>query len=106
LGRIRGLPRLAALPLRNTFRSFGRVVLTEITLIGAGALFLTVLSTGSSVTYTITSSMDSFGYDVMLILKKPQRINQIIPLLESRPSVDHAEMWIWLDAKAKVPGAT
>jgi len=106
LGRIHGLPRLAALPLRNTFRSLGRVMLTEITLIGAGALFLTVLSTGSSVTGTITSAMDSFGFDILLIFKDPQRINEITSLLETQPSVDHVEVWIWQDAKAKIPGAT
>jgi putative ABC transport system permease protein len=106
LGQIRGLPRLAALPLRNTFRSFGRVVLTQITLVGAGALFLTVLSTGNSVTNTIISAMDSFGFDIMLVFKNPQRITEIIDLAESRSSVEHAEMWIWRDSTARVPGTT
>lgn len=106
LSRIHGLPRLAALPLRNTFRSLGRVVLTEVTLIGAGAFFLTVLSTGSSVTQTISSAMDSFGYDIVLVFKNPQRIDRIISLVESRENVSHAEMWIWQDATAKVPGTS
>jgi len=29
LGKIRGLPRLVAMPLRNTFRRMGRLTLTE-----------------------------------------------------------------------------
>src|SRR5574342_532398 len=38
IGRIQGLPRMLLLALRNTFRRPGRVALTEITLIAAGAI--------------------------------------------------------------------
>jgi putative ABC transport system permease protein len=106
LARIRGLPRLALLPLRNTFRSLGRVVLTELTLVGAGALFLTVLSTGSSVNKTIAQAWQSFGFDIILTFKNPQRISEVVPMIDSFPQVENAEMWIWRSAKAKVPGTS
>ena len=54
LARLRGLPRQPALTLRNTFRRKGRVVLTQITLIMAGVVFIMVMSSAASFTYTIT----------------------------------------------------
>jgi putative ABC transport system permease protein len=106
LGRIRGLPRLVAMPLRNTFRRMGRLLLTELTLIAAGALFLTVLSTGSSVRTTIANAFKSFGYDILLVFKSPQRINEIVSLLGTQSNVARVEMWVWQDAKAHLPGVT
>jgi putative ABC transport system permease protein len=106
LGKIRGLPRLVAMPLRNTFRRMGRLFLTELTLVVAGALFLTVMTTGSSVSNTIAQAFESFGYDILLIFKGPQRIGEITDLLASRPEVGRVEMWVWQDAKARLPGAT
>ena len=53
LSRLRFLPRTASLTIRNTFRRKGRVVLTEITLIMAGVVFIMVMSSAASFTYTI-----------------------------------------------------
>jgi putative ABC transport system permease protein len=97
LGRVRGIPRLAALTLRNTFRRPGRVAMTEITLIVAGAIFMTVLTTSHSFNNTIDKIFSGFGYDVLVIFEQPQRIDEIMPLVESRPNVSRAEMWIFGD---------
>lgn len=106
LGQIRGLPRLAALPLRNTFRSVRRVFLTELTLIVAGAVFLTVLSMGTSVEKTMASAWDAFGFDIVLTFSGNQRISEVLPEIESRPYVERAEMWVWRNVKARVPGTS
>jgi putative ABC transport system permease protein len=106
LGRIRGLPRLVAMPLRNTFRRVGRLLLTEIALIFAGVLFLTVLSTSYSVSHTIERAFESFGYDILLVFKSPQRIGEIESLLQPQPEVNRLEMWVYHSAKARLPGAT
>lgn len=106
LGRIRGIPRITALPLRNTFRSIGRFVLTQLTLVGAGALFLTVQSTGSSLSNTIDESLASFGYDIIVIFEGPQRMEEAIYYIESNPDIDRLEMWIFHNAKASVVGET
>ncbi|GAB4580105.1 MAG: FtsX-like permease family protein [Anaerolineales bacterium] len=93
LGNIRGIPRLAALILRNTFRRPGRVAMTQITLIIAGAIFMMVLSTSQSFNETINKIFAGFGFDVFVVFQQPQRIDEIIPLVESRPNVDRAEIW-------------
>jgi len=105
LGRVHGLPRMAALALRNTFRRAGRVALTEITLIAAGAIFMMVLSTHYSFTETIKQIFRGFGYDVFVSLNQVQRIDEIVPLVESRPGVERAEMWVFATATGRVPGA-
>jgi putative ABC transport system permease protein len=106
LSRVKGLPRMVALSLRNTFRRAGRVALTEITLIAAGAIFMMVISTHYSFNQTILQIFRGFGYDVIIGFDQFQRIDEIVPLIESRPNVERAEMWVFYTAKAKAPGAT
>jgi putative ABC transport system permease protein len=105
LGRLQGMPRMAALSLRNTFRRAGRVALTEITLIAAGATFMMVMSAHHSFNQTILQIFRGFGYDVIVGFNQRQRISELVPLVESRPGVERAEMWEFLSAKANVPGA-
>jgi len=106
LGRVQGLPRMAALALRNTFRRAGRVALTEITLIAAGAMFMMVISAHHSFNQTIQQIFRGFGYDVIIGFRQFQRIDEVVPLIESRPNVERAEMWVLYTAQARVPGAT
>ena len=61
LSRLRFLPRTVSLTIRNTFRRKGRVVLTEITLIMAGVVFIMVMSSAASFTYTINYLTDIAG---------------------------------------------
>jgi putative ABC transport system permease protein len=105
LSRIRGLPMLVMLPMRNAFRNVGRLALTEITLIVAGGIFMTVLSTGYSFTNTLTSIWEGFGFDILITFEKSQHIVEVLPMIESRPYVEHAEMWVWHNAKARSPEA-
>jgi putative ABC transport system permease protein len=66
LSRLSFLPRAASLTIRNTFRRKGRVVLTEITLILAGVVFVMVLSSAESFTYTIRALTESLGLKVLI----------------------------------------
>jgi putative ABC transport system permease protein len=102
---IRGIPVMACLALRNTFRRPGRVVLTLLTLTVSGAFFIMVYSTQYSFEHTIDTIFAGFGYEVEIDFKHLQRIDEVIPLIESRPNVKNAEMWVFRTANAKVPGA-
>lgn len=104
LGRIRTLPRMLALALRNTFRNMGRVLLTEFTLIAAGAIFMMVQSTSFSFNYTIDKIFDSFGYDVIIGFQQPQRIEEVQPMIAALPNVERVEMWLFGTISASVPG--
>lgn len=106
LGQVQGLPRTAALALRNTFRRAGRVALTQITLVAAGAVFMMVLSAHYSFDRTLETIFNGFDYDVILGFEQFQRIDEIVPLIEARPNVERAEMWVFYTAKARQPGAT
>lgn len=103
---IRGIPVMAALSLRNTFRRPGRVILTLLTLTVSGAFFIMVYSTQYSFERTIDSIFAGFGYEVQVNFEQLQRIEEVIPLIESRPNVKDAEMWVFRTANTKVPGAS
>jgi len=94
-GSIQGLPRMSLLALRNTFRRAGRVLLTEVTLLMAGAVFMMVISTNYSFNQTIAQIFKGFGWDVIIGFNNWQRIDEIVPLVESRPGVERAEMWVF-----------
>lgn len=105
LGRVRGLPSMLVLMLRNTFRRVGRAALIEITLTAAGAIFMMVSSTHNSFRVTFEKIFESFGADVVIEFEQPQRIDEIVPMIQTRPNVAQVEMWVWTAAKARVPGA-
>lgn len=104
MASIVGLPRLAALALRNTFRRLGRVALTELTLIGAGAVFMMVVATSDSFDKTIDHVWDTWAFDVLIVFESFQRVSEIEALILARPEVQDVEMWTWVQAKALRPG--
>jgi putative ABC transport system permease protein len=106
LGRVRSLPRLFTLSLRNTFRKPGRVVLTQLTLIFAGAVFIMVVSTQYSFNATVEDVFGGFGFDMVIGFYQPQRVEKIVPIIENYPGVERAEMWISNIVKVTVPGST
>jgi putative ABC transport system permease protein len=106
ISKIRNIPRMAALSLRNTFRRPGRVVLTMLTLTVSGAFFIMVFSTQNSFIKTLDEIFAGFGYEIQVIFNQPQRIDEVIPLIESRPNVANAEMWVFRTAETKVPGTS
>lgn len=106
MSKIRGIPRMMALSIRNTFRRPGRVLLTLLTLTISGAFFIMVYSTQYSFVQTIDKIFAGFGYEVQINFEKYQRIDEVIPLIESRPNVKNAEMWTFRTAEARIPGAS
>lgn len=100
LSRLRFLPRTVSLTIRNTFRRKGRVVLTQITLIMAGVVFIMVMSSGASFTYTINSLTDSLGLKVLINFQRPFRIDEITSIVEAQPNVDKFEMQLFQSSTA------
>jgi putative ABC transport system permease protein len=95
LSRLRFLPRTASLTIRNTFRRKGRVVLTQITLIMAGVVFIMVMSSAASFTYTINFLTDTLGLKVLINFQHPIRIDEIMAVIEAQPNVDKVEMQLF-----------
>jgi putative ABC transport system permease protein len=92
LTRWRGLPRPLALTLRNTFRRKGRVVLTEITLVMAGVVFIMVMSSAESFSHTIAFLSTSLGYKVLIEFQHPVRNEEVEAIIAAQPNVEHVEM--------------
>jgi len=88
------LPRLISLTVGNTFRNKKRVILTEISLIGAGIIFMMVMNTYHSMMYTFSDVIFSiFQNEVMLDLKQAERIDEVEKLTLAYPEVKAVEIW-------------
>jgi putative ABC transport system permease protein len=104
MGRVIGLPRMFTLALRNTFRRAGRVLLTEITLVGAGTIFMMVVATGESFNKTIDDTWASWGFDVLFLFDGFQRIAELEAAVRAQPGVSDLEMWSWAQTRMHKPG--
>jgi len=93
IGRIRRLPRPLALSLRNTFRRKARIILTLITLVLGGAMFITVISVGASMSNTIKVLINDFGFDVLVVFDRAHRVPRLVEAAESVDGVARAEVW-------------
>lgn len=94
LARVQFIPRLISLTISNTFRNKRRVVLTQITLVGAGIIFMMVMSTRVSLLYTFSDMLFTiFDVNVMLDLRHEERIEEIETLALSHPEVETVEVW-------------
>jgi putative ABC transport system permease protein len=93
VARIRGLPRPLAISLRNTFRRQGRMALTQITLVIAGVMFISVMGVRDSLMYTLERFFASRGFSVYFVLQDPQRFERAEAMARSVPGVTRAELW-------------
>jgi putative ABC transport system permease protein len=91
--RLRRLPRLVLLSLRNTFRRKARLVLTLVTLTLGGAIFIAVLSVRASLITTLDAALAYWQYDVDVTFSQPYRIDQIVEEARQVPGVVAAESW-------------
>lgn len=90
---MRFLSRPMMLSLRNAFRRKARIVLTLLTLVLSGVMFIAVISTSASLDNTIALQVQEYGYDVMVWLDRPQRATQSIAATENVASVASVEVW-------------
>lgn len=102
LARLRFLPRTASLTIRNTFRRKGRVALTQITLIMAGVVFIMVMSSAASFTYTIKFLTDTLGLKVLVNFQQPYRVEEVLSVIAAQPNVDQVEMQLFQPSTAFV----
>jgi putative ABC transport system permease protein len=87
------LPRPLALSLRNTFRRKARVALTLFTLTLGGAMFIVVMSVGTSLNHTIKVLLGDFGFDVLVSFDRSYHTARLVEVAESVPGVTRAEVW-------------
>ena len=94
LASLQRLSRLIILMISNTFRNKGRVILTQLTLVGSGLIFMMVMSTWDSVKFTFNEMLfDMLRYNVTFQFKEPERIEEVEKLTLAQPEVKAVEMW-------------
>jgi putative ABC transport system permease protein len=94
LARTERIPRLAVLTISNTFRNKGRVLLTQITLVLSGLIFMMVMSAGDSVRNTFGDVIFSIlRFNVNFQFEDPERIHQVETLTLAHPEVKAVELW-------------
>ncbi len=94
IARLKHVSRLLLLTVSNTFRHKGRVVLTQITLVLSGLIFMMVMSVGDSTSYTFNDLLFSIlNFNINLVFDHPERNERMEMIAMQHPQVRAAEMW-------------
>ena len=92
--KLQFIPRLVTLTINNTFANKKRVLFTQLSLVGAGVVFMMVMNTRTTLTYTFDDALLSiYQANVMLELKDEARISVIERIATSQPEVEAVEVW-------------
>ncbi len=106
LMHIHGLSRPMQLSLRNTFRRRARLILTLITLVMGGMLFMTVGSVRTSLDNMITVALAYNQFDIQIQLEHNYRIARIEQVARQIPEVGAVEGWGSLQVTRARPDGT
>jgi putative ABC transport system permease protein len=90
---LRFLSRPRIISLRNTFRRKTRLMLTLMTLIIGGAIFIAVASLQASLRSTLDSWLAYYQYDVAVQFVRPYRVDRARKSVMQVPGVVDAEGW-------------
>jgi putative ABC transport system permease protein len=86
------------------FRHKGRLILTQLVLIAAGASFLMVMSLNTSLALTLDNFFGRQRYDITIGFDYDQRADRVITLAETVDGVDKAEIRVIQQAGMFVEG--
>jgi putative ABC transport system permease protein len=89
----RFLPSHYAVALGNMFRRKGRLTLTQLVLVTAGAMFLIIMSLSASITLTLDGEFERRSYDVTIRFDDEERVDRAVALAQSLDGVEEAEVW-------------
>jgi putative ABC transport system permease protein len=87
------LPSHYALALGNMFRRKGRLALTQLVLVIAGAVFLIIMSLSASITLTLDGEFERRSYDVAIRFDDRERVDRVRAMAQSLDGIEKAEVW-------------
>ncbi len=93
LTKLSGLPRPILLAIRNTFRKKTRLIMTLITLVMAGALFIAIINVRASVRVDVYDIFRMQAFDVIVNFDDPYDRDGVIRRTEAVDGVVMAEGW-------------
>jgi putative ABC transport system permease protein len=82
-----------AVALGNMFRRKGRLTLTQLVLVGAGTMFLIVMSLSASLMYTLDTDLNRRHFDIRLGFAEAQAQNRVFDMMRPIPGIAAAELW-------------
>lgn len=88
----RWLPSQYATALGNMFRRKGRLILTQLVLVMAGAMFLTVLTLTSSMNATLDNFFAARRFDLTVYLNGMPRASRVLDLAQSLEGIAAAQV--------------
>jgi putative ABC transport system permease protein len=103
LARLSVLPRPYLLALRGIFRNRGRLVLTTMTLILAGALFMSIWNIRASVPAAIASSLRMSDFDAQILFARSVSQNDVETAALETAGIEAAEGWLNTRARYILP---
>ena len=98
------LPAHYATALGSLFRRKGRLLMTQVVLVTAGAGFLMVMSLNSSSVLTLDNMFARSRYDTLLAFERNERFTRVALLAESVPGVEKAELHLVQSASMYTAG--
>jgi len=106
MAKLAFLPRMTSMAVSNTFRNKTRVVMTQITLVGAGMLFMAVLSAQTSVRFTFGPVLfDTLRSNILLNFEGEERFSAVERLVRrAEPQVSEVEMWAPVSGEMRPAG--
>ena len=97
------IPYTLLLTIGNTFRNRRRVLIIEIALVVAGAIFMMVVGVNDATNYTFGSKLaDIHNYQVTLSFADPERIQAVEAAANSIDEVAAVESWLVLPGSARL----
>lgn len=93
LESLQGLPRPILLSVRNTFTRKARLVLTLVTLVLGGAIFISVVSVQESMNIELERSFAYYQSDVNVEFSSPYSFAKIHRVIQDVPGVVAVEGW-------------
>ena len=97
------LSRPTMLSLRNTFRRKSRLVLTLLTLILGGTIFIAVLNVYASMNQTLADVFKNWQFDILIPFERPYRTDVIEEIAKQIPGVTKVESWGYTSARRLRP---
>ncbi|GAB4437875.1 MAG: FtsX-like permease family protein [Anaerolineae bacterium] len=82
-----------AVALGNMFRRKGRLLLTQLALVGAGTMFLVVMSLSASITASLNNDLARRGFDIRIGFQERERMNRVEAMVRDIPGTAESEMW-------------
>ena len=92
LSRLHRLPPLVLMTISNTFRNKGRLVMTLVALVFAGAIFMMVMTVQASMMGFFDDFLETYRFDILISFENPQRVDIMESIVGEVPGVTYAEM--------------